>query len=205
MPTVGRGWRGYSSATTRLLVTTFPHPRPSTGAHIPTPLHGPSRGWAGEPHAYNRGPPVEVGAGRRAAIVVTAFTRHPPSITRRGVGMWAPVGTWCGTAVHQPRLTARRTPSTVLPDSIRYPRWGAGGAEAPPATDRLLVTTFPHPRPSTGAHIPTPLHGPSRGWAGEPHAYNRGPPVEVGAGRRAAIVVTAFTRDLPPTTRRGVS
>ena len=104
------------------------------------------------------GRPMGPGREPRAAIVL----RHLPTTTRRGVGMWAPVGN--GGA---PQFTNHAQPPGAYPrptcqtpivsphsDAGRHPRWGAGPCRLPrlrsgtqSVTDRLNVTTYPRAPP----------------------------------------------------------
>ena len=97
VPTAGTGRGGLPSVTARLDVTTYPRAR-LHGRPQETPLHGPSRGWAGEPRAYNRGPSFGAGGTTPSFGGNSQGHRHSPT-TRRGVGMWAPdgLGGWAGT------------------------------------------------------------------------------------------------------------
>ena len=85
----GAGRARLTPATDRLEVTTFPHcPPPPRAPTSQRPYMVPAGAGPGNRTPTTTGRPMGPGREPRAAIVL----RHLPTTTRRGVGMWAPVG-----------------------------------------------------------------------------------------------------------------
>ena len=156
------------------------------------------------------GRPMGPGREPRAAIVL----RHLPTTTRRGVGMWAPVGNGGVPQFtnHAQPPGAHPRPSCQTPivsphsDAGRHPRWSAGPCRLPrlrsgtqSVTDRINVTTYPRapPRAPTsqrpytvpagagpGIHTPTPR---------SPHHGYRVSPVRRGVWRDDAGMARLFS------------
>ena len=85
-----------------------------------------------------------------------------------------------------------RTPSFVLPDLIRYPRWGAGCGWAPWATARLDVRTYPPTAPLGPRSESGKTGGRRRPFDYDPAQRNHVPPrPTTGARKRRPYTVPA--------------